>query len=145
MVFIKGVVECVIESCIIIISRDGDVEFFLDLMRVDIICNMEVFVCCGLWVLVFVSCLLFWVVIVDEVCLGILKCEYFENDLVFCGFVGIYDFFWFESWFSVFKCYEVGIVVYMFMGDYFEIVCIIVVEVGILLSWMDFLCVDFVS
>lgn len=58
--------------------------------------------------------------------------------------IGFYDFFCVEFVFVVCECYEVGIFVYMFIGDYLEMVKVIVIEVGILFRRMEWVSVDVV-
>lgn len=145
-IFIKGVVECVLFSCVFVFVGNDDsiVVFMIEEFKIIILVNMEVFVCRGFCVFVFVNKGGVRFVLEEEFCCGLFKCEEFEYDLVFRGLVGIYDLLRLELWFSVFKCYEVGIGVYMLMGDYFEIVWVIVIEVGILFVRMEFVRVDIV-
>lgn len=59
------------------------------------------------------------------------------ESFIFFGLVGIRDIFCKEIKFFICKCYCVGIMVYMLIGDYIVMGLMIVKEVGILefLGW----------
>lgn len=143
MAFTKGAVERVLESCDKVAAADGTkIEGMSDKVRTQVIANMEAFARRGLRVLAFASRASPRAVTEDEVRLGSLKREEFEDDMVFRGLVGIYDPPRPETRPSVFKCHQAGIAVHMLTGDHPETARTIAIEVGILPSRMDLLPAD---
>lgn len=142
MVFTKGAVERVVESCTALTAVHNGKEPLSEQGKAEILANMEALARRGLRVLAFASRTSPRVVTEDEARLGSLKREHFEGDLVFRGLVGIYDPPRPETRPSVFKCHQAGIAVHMLTGDHPETARTIAIEVGILPSRMDLLRAD---
>lgn len=137
-VYIKGVIEVILFLMNV-----------LDVFKVEIVIRVEVLVVLGFCVFCvvwkFVDVLFFFVEFkegLEQSNNGFFERNMVECDFVFLGLVGFYDFFCVELVVVVVKCKEVGIMVYMFIGDYVKIVIVIVYEIGILF-WDFFVVVLF--
>ena len=131
MVFTKGAVERVLESCSTICGPNGDVKLTEDI-RCQILENMEALASQGLRVLAFAS---------KELPSPINELKpperpVIENDLVFRGLVGLYDPPRLESADAVKACHTSGVAVHMLTGDHPSTARAIALQVGILPSNM---------
>lgn len=142
MVFTKGAVERVVESCTALTTVHNGTEPLSEQRKAEILANMEALARRGLRVLALASRTSPRVVTEEEARLGLLKREQFEGNLIFRGLVGIYDPPRPETRPSVFKCHQAGIAVHMLTGDHPETARTIAIEVGILPSRMDLLRAD---
>ncbi|KAI9801201.1 MAG: hypothetical protein M1825_003475 [Sarcosagium campestre] len=127
MVFTKGAVERIFESCSGICSADGDVELTEEI-RGQILENMEALASQGLRVLALASKEL--TNKVDEQ--KVPERAAIESDLVFRGLVGLYDPPRPETGDAVTACHASGIAVHMLTGDHPSTARAIALQVGIL-------------
>lgn len=131
MVFTKGAVERVLESCSTIISPNGKVEFSEDI-RNQILENMEALASQGLRVLALASKKLPGPI--NDIKPP--KRSTTESDLVFRGLIGLYDPPRPETSGAVTACHASGIAVHMLTGDHPSTARAIALQVGILPSNM---------
>lgn len=139
MVFTKGAVERVIDSCTSITWKDGAVVPLNEDIRDEILQNMEALAKEGLRVL----------------CLAgrehspsnsendePLPREEIEKDLVFYGLIGLYDPPRPETAGAIAQCYKAGISVHMVTGDHPGTARAIAAQVGIIPANMDMIAKD---
>jgi Na+-exporting ATPase len=139
MIFTKGAVERVIDSCTSITWKDGTSVPLDDDIRDEILQNMEALAKEGLRVL----CLAGREHIPgnnasDEP----LPREEIEKDLVFYGLIGLYDPPRPETAGAISQCYKAGISVHMVTGDHPGTARAIAAQVGIIPSNMDMIAKD---
>ena len=127
MVFTKGAVERVLESCSIIRYANGNVKL-TEQIRGQILDNVEALASQGLRVLAFASNEL--INKIDD--LKVPKRAVIESDLVFRGLVGLYDPPRPETAGAVTACHTSGIAVHMLTGDHPSTAKAIALQVGIL-------------
>lgn len=137
MVFTKGAVERVFESCSTIILPTGQTELSEDI-RNQILENMEALASQGLRVLALASKQLSQPI--DE--LKVPERSTIECDLVFRGLVGLYDPPRPETAGAVTECHASGIAVHMLTGDHPSTARAIALQVGILPSNMAAVSAD---
>lgn len=137
MVFTKGAVERVFESCSNICGPNGDVELNEEI-RGQILENMEALASQGLRVLALASKELSDKV--DE--LKVPERVVIESDLVFRGLVGLYDPPRPETAGAVTACHASGVAVHMLTGDHPSTAKAIGLQVGILPSNMAAIAQD---
>ncbi|EPS35585.1 hypothetical protein H072_10967 [Dactylellina haptotyla CBS 200.50] len=133
-VFTKGAVERVIDSCPTIVLQEGRGPTELsDLIKADILSNVEALASLGLRVLALASKEYNHEVPenteIDRATV--------ETDLQFCGLIGLYDPPRPESASSVKNCHKAGINVHMLTGDHPGTAKAIAAEVGIIPSRMQ--------
>lgn len=137
MIFTKGAVERVLDSCFTIASTDGDVEL-TDTMQDLILENMEALANQGLRVLALASKKLS-----DNIsAIKPPEREDVERDLIFRGLIGLYDPPRLETAGAVRECHASGIVVHMLTGDHPSTARAIALQVGILPSDMASIAQD---
>ena len=130
MVFTKGAVERIIDSCttIVLDAEKGPVEL-TDAMRSEILENMEALAKQGLRVLALASKP--WVQ--STVLEGAdINREDVEKDLEFLGLIGLYDPPRPETADSIAQCYRAGVTVHMVTGDHPGTARAIAAQVGII-------------
>ncbi|KAM0124093.1 hypothetical protein ACHAO1_011138 [Botrytis cinerea] len=127
MVFTKGAVERVLESCSIIRYANGNVKL-TEQIRGQILDNVEALASQGLRVLAFASNEL--INKIDD--LKVPNRAVIESDLVFRGLVGLYDPPRPETAGAVTACHTSGIAVHMLTGDHPSTAKAIALQVGIL-------------
>ena len=127
MIFTKGAVERIFESCSSICSAGGDVELTEEIQG-QILDNMETLASQGLRVLALASRELNDTV--NE--LKVPERAEIESDLVFRGLVGLYDPPRPETAGAVTACHTSGIAVHMLTGDHPSTASAIALQVGIL-------------
>ncbi|KAF7916664.1 hypothetical protein EAE99_009557 [Botrytis elliptica] len=137
MVFTKGAVERIIESCSIICYAEGDVKLTEGICG-QIHDNMEELASQGLRVLAFASKEL--TSKVDG--LKVPDRAVIESDLVFRGLVGLYDPPRLETAGAVSACHRSGIAVHMLTGDHPSTAKAIAFQVGILPTNMEAIAQD---
>merc|ERR1712098_590736 len=137
MVFTKGAVERIFESCSTIILPSGETELTEEI-RSQILENMEALASQGLRVLALASKQLPGSV--DE--LKVPERSTIECDLVFRGLVGLYDPPRPETAGAVTECHASGIAVHMLTGDHPSTARAIALQVGILPSNMGAISAD---
>ncbi|KAH6704225.1 hypothetical protein BKA61DRAFT_636056 [Leptodontidium sp. MPI-SDFR-AT-0119] len=137
MVFTKGAVERIFESCSTIILPSGETELSEDIQS-QILENMEALATQGLRVLALASKQLPGPI--DE--LKVPERSTIECDLVFRGLVGLYDPPRPETAGAVTECHASGIVVHMLTGDHPSTARAIALQVGILPSNMAAISAD---
>jgi Na+-exporting ATPase len=139
MVFTKGAVERVIDSCTSITWKDGASVPLDDDIRDEILQNMEALAKEGLRVLCLAG---------REHNAGDngsdepLPREEIEKDLVFYGLIGLYDPPRPETAGAISQCYKAGISVHMVTGDHPGTARAIAAQVGIIPSNMDMIAKD---
>ncbi|KAL3477238.1 hypothetical protein BJX99DRAFT_226586 [Aspergillus californicus] len=140
MVFTKGAVERVIESCTSVIWTAGEAPIPMsDDIQDEILQNMEALAKEGLRVLC-LAC--------KEENTDIVSGEevpprdQIEKDLVFCGLIGLYDPPRPETAGAIEECYRAGISVHMVTGDHPGTARAIAAQVGIIPANMDGLAKD---
>lgn len=139
MIFTKGAVERVIESCTSITWKDGGSVPLDDDIRDEILQNMEALAKEGLRVLCLAG---------REHTPGDnasdepLPREEIEKDLVFYGLIGLYDPPRPETAGAISQCYKAGISVHMVTGDHPGTARAIAAQVGIIPSNMDMIAKD---
>lgn len=131
MVFTKGAVERVLESCSRICGPHDDVQLSEEI-HTQILENMEALASQGLRVLALASKELHHEV--NE--LKVPDRAEMEADLVFCGLIGLYDPPRPETAGAVTQCHASGIAVHMLTGDHPSTARAIALQVGILPSNM---------
>jgi Na+-exporting ATPase len=139
MVFTKGAVERVIDSCTSITWKDGTSVPLDDDIRDEILQNMEALAKEGLRVLCLAGR--------DHTPGNIandepLPREEIEKDLVFYGLIGLYDPPRPETAGAISQCYKAGISVHMVTGDHPGTARAIAAQVGIIPSNMDMIAKD---
>ncbi|KAG8922986.1 hypothetical protein FRC00_006771, partial [Tulasnella sp. 408] len=127
MVFMKGAVERVLEACVSMRTREGDVEITEE-RKDDILTNMEALAKDGLRVLALAS--REWTEHVQE-WRGYPR-EKVEQGMTLLGLIGLYDPPRLESYQSVKKCHQAGITVHMLTGDHKATAQAIAQQVGII-------------
>ncbi|PVH86911.1 calcium-transporting ATPase [Cadophora sp. DSE1049] len=137
MVFTKGAVERIFESCSTIILPSGETELTEEI-RSQILGNMEALASQGLRVLALASKQLPGPI--DE--LKVPERSTIECDLVFRGLVGLYDPPRPETAGAVTECHASGIAVHMLTGDHPSTARAIALQVGILPSNMAAVSAD---
>ncbi|KAF3400066.1 Sodium transport ATPase 5 [Penicillium rolfsii] len=139
MVFTKGAVERVIDSCTSITWKDGASVPLDDDIRDEILQNMEALAQEGLRVL----CLAGREHAPDNNASDEpLPREEIEKDLVFYGLIGLYDPPRPETAGAISQCYKAGISVHMVTGDHPGTARAIAAQVGIIPSNMDMIAKD---
>jgi Na+-exporting ATPase len=139
MIFTKGAVERVIDSCTSITWKDGTSVPLDDDIRDEILQNMEALAKEGLRVL----CLAGREHIPgDNASDEPLPREEIEKDLVFYGLIGLYDPPRPETAGAISQCYKAGISVHMVTGDHPGTARAIAAQVGIIPSNMDMIAKD---
>ncbi|KAJ5166308.1 uncharacterized protein N7482_005089 [Penicillium canariense] len=139
MIFTKGAVERVIDSCTTITWKDGSSVPLDDDIRDEILQNMEALAKEGLRVLCLAG---------RENPPGNMESseppprEEIEKDLVFYGLIGLYDPPRPETAGAISQCYKAGISVHMVTGDHPGTARAIAVQVGIIPSNMDMIAKD---
>ncbi|KAG8988400.1 hypothetical protein FRB90_002764 [Tulasnella sp. 427] len=127
MVFMKGAVERVLDACMYMRTREGDVEITEE-RKDDILANMEALAKDGLRVLALAS--REWTEDVQE-WRGYPR-ENVEQGMTLLGLIGLYDPPRLESYQSVKKCHQAGITVHMLTGDHKATAQAIAQQVGII-------------
>jgi Na+-exporting ATPase len=137
MVFTKGAVERIFESCSMICGSNGDVELTAE-VREQILENMEALASQGLRVLALASKEL------PEKINDLKPPERaeVEKDLIFRGIIGLYDPPRPETEGAVTACHASGIAVHMLTGDHPSTARAIALQVGILPSNMAAIAQD---
>jgi Na+-exporting ATPase len=139
MIFTKGAVERVIDSCTSITWKDGASVPLDDDIRDEILQNMEALAKEGLRVL----CLAGREHTPgDDASDEPLPREEIEKDLVFYGLIGLYDPPRPETAGAISQCYKAGISVHMVTGDHPGTARAIAAQVGIIPSNMDMIAKD---
>lgn len=139
MIFTKGAVERVIDSCTSITWKDGACVPLDDEIRDEILQNMEALAKEGLRVLCLAG---------REHTPGDnasdepLPREDIEKDLIFFGLIGLYDPPRPETAGAISQCYKAGISVHMVTGDHPGTARAIAAQVGIIPSNMDMIAKD---
>ncbi|KAK6519307.1 Na+ ATPase [Arthrobotrys megalospora] len=134
-VFTKGAVERIIDSCsTIVLQENREPSALSELIKNDILSNMESLAALGLRVLALASKEYTEEAITSE---GEIDRTTVECDLQFCGLIGLYDPPRPESAPSVRQCHRAGINVHMLTGDHPETAKAIAAEVGIIPSRMQ--------
>lgn len=127
MVFTKGAVERVLESCTTIrTDADSKASELTDDIKSHILANMEALAAQGLRVLALASKP--WTADVEPVP----DRASVENNLIFRGLVGLYDPPRPETAGAVSQCHKAGIAVHMLTGDHPATARAIAIQVGIL-------------
>ncbi|OAL71834.1 sodium transport ATPase [Trichophyton violaceum] len=141
MVFTKGAVERIIDSCtsVILDAAQGPVPM-TDAIRNDILENMEALAKLGLRVLALASRPYSPA---DHALEGAdISREDVERDLQFCGLIGLYDPPRPETAGSIAECYKAGISVHMVTGDHPGTARAIAAQVGIIPSDLSMVAKD---
>ncbi|KAA8643753.1 cation-translocating P-type ATPase [Aspergillus tanneri] len=139
MIFTKGAVERVIESCSSIVWKPGSSPIAMDEnIKNDILQNMEALAKEGLRVLC-LACRENTVPVKGE---EVPPREEVEKDLTFCGLIGLYDPPRPETAGAIEECYRAGISVHMVTGDHPGTARAIAAQVGIIPTDMDRLSKD---
>jgi P-type Na+/K+ transporter len=136
-VFTKGAVERVLSSCVCVLAQGGVYTPMDEVVKQDILSNMEAMARQGLRVLAFAHRITTGGICSENVRLGRLNRDAFEQHLTFLGLIGILDPPRPESRTSVLKCHEAGIAVHMLTGDHPETARAIATDVGILPPQMN--------
>ena len=140
MVFTKGAVERVIDSCTTILwTRNEDPVPMSEDIRSQILQNMEALAKEGLRVLCLASREFDTPIANSE---EVPPREEVEKDLVFCGLVGLYDPPRPETAGAIEECYRAGISVHMVTGDHPGTARAIAAQVGIIPANMDGIAKD---
>lgn len=137
MIFTKGAVERVLEACTHVTWTDGSEPVPLDDdIQNEILQNMEALAKEGLRVLAF-ACRENKPGTIGEGESERPPREEVENDLVFCGLMGLYDPPRTETAGAIKECYQAGISVHMVTGDHPGTARTIAAQVGIIPANMD--------
>ncbi|KAL4883995.1 hypothetical protein BJY04DRAFT_20401 [Aspergillus karnatakaensis] len=135
MVFTKGAVERVLESCTSVIWTAGEAPIPLtEDHKNEILQNMEALAKEGLRVLCMASREDDSVIASTE---EVPPRDTIEKDLVFCGLIGLYDPPRPETAGAIEECYRAGISVHMVTGDHPGTARAIAAQVGIIPANMD--------
>lgn len=130
--FVKGVLELIIDCCFyIFIGVDGKCVFMINKFFNFFMIEVVEYGNCGFCVIVFVS--------IDDVVKNFIlknvkiieQYVVFEQNMIFFGFVGMFDFFCEEVFQFICYCKEVGICVIVIIGDNCYIVESICCQIGV--------------
>ncbi|KAL4781329.1 hypothetical protein BJX76DRAFT_350269 [Aspergillus varians] len=135
MVFTKGAVERVVESCTSVIWTSGEAPIPMsEDIKNQILQNMEALAKEGLRVLC-LACREFDTEVVSGE--EVPPRDQVEKELVFCGLIGLYDPPRTETAGAIEECYRAGISVHMVTGDHPGTARAIAAQVGIIPANMD--------